>query len=1302
MDVSFDNNCMKTLKGRPSLHLLLILLLITSSCVPDSLTKFKEEGATSDDASSSVGEVVDPPSGFEDDEGNEISADSIDIPSSVSYDSSKTHIFVTGDLSLMNVSGSNLVNYIQPSGNFGDYTIIESSGGDTLSNQYSEFISQEDKVFSVSDSTQNNFLDPISNPGFNFGTDLETTYASVFTLESKTGTIRLGDINAAPIRTFTAANANFNFYDPPNATAETITVTSMPKIAVMAPIPEKLTLEVDTGFNCTGTDIGTSVPSTPTIGDVYLDSGTCYFNYDGTNTNTVAFPFSGPVYIGFQLNSNTGFLADDSITSETFSTASGATGTITYKDESNSIFGTISSGEIYPGDVIDNQSPFSNTEGVIEKLKYYFQPDSNIVLKLINDTSVSPISHISYDNHTNIEVTPDLPSTLKLVKDVDSPLFGYIIDVSGGADHELQSAKEYSVTVSNNISKRTFTFDIGIVNPPEKLSYSQLTAFKVKNLIQSTSTFVVGQEVATVATPPLTEGAKGIIKKILDIDGNEKYLIVQVISGEFVKDSSIDNYKEFLDEEAVIQTEPVSLTHVMELNTTAAFTPTYIDQQPALCQEFIAAPSNEYAKAIVTGNPTDTGLSGYVFVNQVKDPDDTTANRDFIASNTNLADCDLGTSYTMLSMWAPVIEATFSDTASLVSGMDVLTTTNRASLSLSAIDSTNDTALLQSADGKPITLTLPAQFSSVRPYSLNADSITNYKSLTTFELQRGVESSLLATLPRGDSVVYSVEPELPPGLTLDPDTGRISGIPEVAAASKNFVVTAKNILGSASSSFNILIEDYFEVEIDIDNTPLFYGHKDGEGNIFNKCRIKKRDIISNPKSSASDIEDVIDIDCFFDIGEGDLYARDININANVGPGMCHTLEYVPFSYFKRRPNKTTDNQITYDGSVSDYIVQVVTNASPECLAAGTTSFSAGQGNGNVYGGGNVDVATYSTDGIYINGRPFSGSLDDICTGKYSEDINCDDGGYSLGLINFIYTEEVRDDTGTLITPSDCTNTVEVVKHTCEGNPRSCLDGPIVEEFGRSDVEKGFYAKLTEAYNGVNTTQSPTRPLERGGNTNVLVTNYLTETSCHDGNTDYYADGIKAHALSATYEDTPNNIVDPFMGANPFYTFNCLDQANDVQARINVHIRDWDTSFDLTNLDKAYIAGNWAMDNSLSDLFGNPINGFDDWDDLNRGTNYSACGPSTAPTVGTAYTVIPLTIDSATKSELSVKVTGGFPSEYFYPGMEIRIGTDDYQIKGYDDDEFFLTLPLLQGYTSGDTITGRYLYEFPAYKYRDEE
>ncbi len=1252
---------MKTLKGKPSLHLILILLLIATSCVPDSLTKFKEDGASSDDASSSVGEVVNPPSDFIDENGNEIDGDIITDPTSVFYDNANPYIFITGDSNLANATvGKNIVSHIAPSGEFGDYLI---KGG-------------EENSFSLSSASKNNFLDPISNPGFNFGSDITTTYAAHFTTNNQTGVIKISNSAVSPVRSFTLAAINFNFYSPSDATAQTLTTTSQPRVTIQAPIPERITFETEQSFNCTGTGIGTAPPATPTIGDVYLSAGTCYYNYDGTNTNTIAFPFTGPVYIGFQLDDNSGFL-NNGLTNETFTTERGATGVITYKDNNNSIYGTLSSGSLYPGELIDNAFPFSNSEASIEKIKYFFQPESNINLRLINDTSITTAEHISYNNSTDISITPDLPSTLRLVKNVDSPLFGYIIDTSGATDHSYQSPIEYTVTVKNDISTRSFKFDIGIINPPDDLSYSQLVAFKVKNLVQSVSNFTVGQEIAASALVPLSDGATGIIKKILDIDGNEKYLIVQVINGEFVKDASLDNYIEFLDEEAVIQTDPIALTHVIQINNTAAYTDLYIAQRPALCMRFPSAPSDKFAKAIVTGNPTEAGLANYLFINQTRNINDTNSSENFIGSISALEDCDTAAAYTLNELWSPVIIGEFSNVASLISGMDILTNTGRSNWLISNIDGATNTGMLQSTNGTPITMTLPGEaFSSVRPYSANAATISDFETTPTFELQRGIDSIIKATLPEGEEITYTITPDLPPGLSIDQSTGDITGAPTVAAASKSYTITATNILGTSSSSFNMLIEDYFEVDVKIENTPKYYVHKDGEDNIFNKCRIKKRDIVSNPRGSVSDIEDIVDIDCFAEIGENNIYFRDIKLNANVGPGICHSVRYKPFSFFKRRPVRTTSSNIDYSAG-ANYIIHQVTGASTDC--SGATDDNTTDGLGGATG---IAIKSYSQNGLYINGVYFDGELSDLCSGKY-DDINCDTGSFRYGLIEFTFTDADAD----AGTNSACTNSVVVETQECGGNAYACLNGPVRDALG-TEVNNGLASIVTESYTSLDYEATLSSPAKLGARSNRYIANYHSNNSCSDGSTEYYADGVILHSLTASVSSNVNAILDPFQGAQPVYGFECLNEFSQVIGRINLHIRDWDTDYTLNEIDLTDPTG---MDVALDDAFGTPYNYYSDWDNYTLPASYSGCNDSTPPTVTGAYVLLTTATGSIGETEITVGSTANL-----YPGMDIRINGDDYIIKEVIDSvSIVLSLPLLNN-AGASNLTGIRRTPFPAY------
>lgn len=68
-----------------------------------------------------------------------------------------------------------------------------------------------------------------------------------------------------------------------------------------------------------------------------------------------------------------------------------------------------------------------------------------------------------------------------------------------------------------------------------------------------------------------------------------------------------------------------------------------------------------------------------------------------------------------------------------------------------------------------------------------------------------------ATLESGSGgLIFSVEPELPPGLTLHPSTGEISGIPNAPAARATYAISADHNLGSVSADLEIEIRAEFE------------------------------------------------------------------------------------------------------------------------------------------------------------------------------------------------------------------------------------------------------------------------------------------------------------------------------------------------------------------------------------------------------------------------------------------------------------------------------------------------------------
>lgn len=80
----------------------------------------------------------------------------------------------------------------------------------------------------------------------------------------------------------------------------------------------------------------------------------------------------------------------------------------------------------------------------------------------------------------------------------------------------------------------------------------------------------------------------------------------------------------------------------------------------------------------------------------------------------------------------------------------------------------------------------------------------------TYEYRVGVEARALVPTPDGAVASYSIDPPLPAGLTLDPKTGVLGGIPTAAAPLTAYTITAQLADGGAiASTVRFLVADTF-------------------------------------------------------------------------------------------------------------------------------------------------------------------------------------------------------------------------------------------------------------------------------------------------------------------------------------------------------------------------------------------------------------------------------------------------------------------------------------------------------------
>ncbi len=112
---------------------------------------------------------------------------------------------------------------------------------------------------------------------------------------------------------------------------------------------------------------------------------------------------------------------------------------------------------------------------------------------------------------------------------------------------------------------------------------------------------------------------------------------------------------------------------------------------------------------------------------------------------------------------------------------------------------------------KSKSFTIAVRSSSLNSMDISSNSSIKYEDIVGTVGKRLTINPSTNILPSTATIAYSIDLDLPAGLTLSPSTGKISGIPTVESVSTSYVVTATAIkphTGSISlSSFTIVIVD---------------------------------------------------------------------------------------------------------------------------------------------------------------------------------------------------------------------------------------------------------------------------------------------------------------------------------------------------------------------------------------------------------------------------------------------------------------------------------------------------------------
>jgi hypothetical protein len=161
---------------------------------------------------------------------------------------------------------------------------------------------------------------------------------------------------------------------------------------------------------------------------------------------------------------------------------------------------------------------------------------------------------------------------------------------------------------------------------------------------------------------------------------------------------------------------------------------------------------------------------------------------------------------------------------------------------------------------------------------------------------------------------------------------------------------------------------------------------------------------------------------------------------------------------------------------------------------------------------------------------------------------------------------------------------------------------------------GFRSMIYSSSTGADISWPISAPTTHGDGTNLRVANGTVNNACLTTNADAntWTGTVKSINMASHPFGMYDPITDSYPGANPFYTFYCMDAAKDIKARIRVSVREWDRTFRIDSGIDTQTTNTLMNAGVTLDTFGIKYNNYSDWDDdysLSGAAGYSggSCG-----------------------------------------------------------------------------------------------
>jgi hypothetical protein len=790
---------------------------------------------------------------------------------------------------------------------------------------------------------------------------------------------------------------------------------------------------------------------------------------------------------------------------------------------------------------------------------------------------------------------------------------GAIYLKTGATNVAARSETEYSVTLQD-VKNTIFTskFKFSVVTPPEAFGLARWQLL----IINDATKFTIGDRVSSSG-----DAATGTVRQIVSRTTLGSHVIlVEVDFGIFAPTNAIDNVRPYYGEKAIIS-KSYPINAVIKTAETSSWGATTYNGVPADVNRYFSttngdegivqylinidgggAGSNFMYVMITTGdlsvteNIDNVGLPfGGIIIKEIDSP----ASVITVASATNF---ESGTEITGVNGATGRVDEIDATELYLTNDLHNQVCSDITKTTVAACDAVAGTWSMYGfnpdADGNGVTDAATSGVDNLHYYVAQDTTLSSTSTTTTsnaFALYRGDKVTIQPYLYKGDNVTYELIGTLPTGLTFSTTTGQISGTPTEFSDTAQYSVRAFNpatdFTAIPTAIFSLKVYEYMELENATASATSFIMHKEGQGRIRSRCLITQDQIDGtslNPK----------DINCYMDAGELDLYNSGLALKANVGKGMCEHIRYAPYFFYQFKYKRSIESSIAQTQPVYPRsFIKIVNN----CLDPATTTISA---SGAATTASAESPLTITNE---INNEQF-------CASDYSkidDDYpNCDDGKYEI-------LEQTYESVSSV-----CTLTSSVTSTpSCGGDIKNCVEGPAKET---GSLNPPYTTSLISASdNGYNNTWTYTAPISKSFGTNKYLANYTSSNKCDDNNLDTVRGNDYAYRstywgdhASNSYSNLLTTYLDPFSQTNPFYTFYCLDAAFDIVARIRVITREWNKDFKATSGIDLSNPGATYMDNATLDPFGSNYNNRADWDDAGAVLSIVTPAACIAPAAGT--------------------------------------------------------------------------------------